>query len=248
VAVYKLIDTDEDRDANPEPFGLIRLDGRRRPAFFTLQQAVGRLSGFFHVERERWDEVGQIRLDQDGQTTTVLFARLPYPQLAEVPATSPDAKLVSMWGDEVELNSENGLYRIELSPALCTQPIGDYCMIGGTTYYLIQAADITRPTPTSSPTATAIVLPTATASLTPSSTPTENALVSSSSGPVITPAAKSTPTSNPQPRQSPEISPTPVPPAGRSDSGPSTLLLGVFACGLAFGIFFSWRALIKRVK
>jgi hypothetical protein len=35
VAIYKLKDTEDDRQANPEPFGLVRLDDTRRPAFTT---------------------------------------------------------------------------------------------------------------------------------------------------------------------------------------------------------------------
>jgi hypothetical protein len=36
IAIYKLKDTADDRAANPEPFGLIRADGSRRPAYHHL--------------------------------------------------------------------------------------------------------------------------------------------------------------------------------------------------------------------
>ena len=141
VAVYKLKDLESDREANPEPFGLLRMDGSRRPAFTTYQVAVRYLSGVRHAERRRWDEVGQIRLDQGAYTTTVLFSRLPAPKQAVVPATGGEAVLVDMWGEKKEtLRPENGTFTIDLPPALCTQPIGDYCMIGGSTYYLVQPA------------------------------------------------------------------------------------------------------------
>ena len=53
VAIYKLKDTEDDRQANPEPFGLVRLSGSRRPAFTTYRVAVQYLSGFTAVSREQ---------------------------------------------------------------------------------------------------------------------------------------------------------------------------------------------------
>ena len=82
--IFKLQDTDSDRLANPEPFGLVRLDGSRRPAFETYRIAAQYLAGAHNAVRERWNEVGQIRLDQGDFTTTMLFARLPLPQQAQV--------------------------------------------------------------------------------------------------------------------------------------------------------------------
>ena len=139
IAIYKLKDTETDRLANPEPFGLVRADGSRRPAFSTYQVAVGYLGGVTAAQRERWNEVGQIRLLQADRSTTVLFARLPAPQVAEVVAVAETAVLADMWGTTRTITAQDGVFRIELPPALCTQPIGDYCMIGGNTYYLVQS-------------------------------------------------------------------------------------------------------------
>lgn len=140
VGVFKLQDTESDRLANPEPFGLVRLDGSRRPAYDTYRIAAQYLAGARSAVRERWNEIGQVRLDQGEFTTTVLFARLPFPQQAQVAATSDTAVLVSMTGEQRRLTAEDGFYMVELPPALCAQPIGDYCMIGGETFYLVQAA------------------------------------------------------------------------------------------------------------
>ncbi|MFN2189716.1 MAG: hypothetical protein ACK2T3_13205, partial [Candidatus Promineifilaceae bacterium] len=52
IAVYKLRDNEDDRLANPEPFGLIRADGFRRPAFDTYQVAIRQLSGAVSAERQ----------------------------------------------------------------------------------------------------------------------------------------------------------------------------------------------------
>jgi hypothetical protein len=138
VAVYKLKDTAGDRAANPEPFGLLRWDDSRRPAFDTYRVAIRLLADVRAAERERWDAVGQVRLTQPGRTTTVLFARLPDRQTARVPATADTAEWVDMWGQSETIAAEDGAFTVELPGALCLQTIADYCMIGGTTYYLIQ--------------------------------------------------------------------------------------------------------------
>ncbi len=145
MAIYKLKDTVSDREANPEPFGLVRLDGSRRPAFDAFQVAIQQMREVWGAERERWDGVGQIRLDQPQQSTTVLFARLPAPQVAEVLATAPRATIVSQTGEQQTIRPEVGVYRVELPPAVCSQSIGDYCMIGGAVFYLVQAAERTPP-------------------------------------------------------------------------------------------------------
>src|SRR3972149_1409500 len=45
-AFYKLADIPGDHAANPEPFGLVREDGSRRPAFTAFQVAANYLAGF----------------------------------------------------------------------------------------------------------------------------------------------------------------------------------------------------------
>lgn len=138
VAVFKLADVPSDRNANPEPFGLVRLDGSRRPAFDAYRVAVQQMGAVEGAERERWDAVGQIRLDQPDRTTTVLFARLPVPQQAQVTAISDSAELVTMTGERSRVRPQSGVYTVELPAAICSQPIGDYCMIGGSVFYLVQ--------------------------------------------------------------------------------------------------------------
>jgi hypothetical protein len=185
IAVYKLKDTAGDVAANPEPFGLVRMNGSRRPAFTTYQVATQYLAGMRGARRERWDEVGQVRLDQGAYSTTVLFARLPAPQQAQVAATANTAVLVDMWGTRRNITAVNGVFTVDLGGALCSQSIGDYCMIGGTTYYLVQAAGDgeappappappgnTTPAVTSPATISATTTPPATASATESGTPT----------------------------------------------------------------------------
>ncbi|MGW8318193.1 MAG: hypothetical protein ACWGPS_03025 [Candidatus Promineifilaceae bacterium] len=175
VAVYKLRDTADDKAANPEPFGLVRSDGSRRPAFESYQVAVQNLAGVESAERERWDEVGQIRMNQADQTTTIVFARLPQPQQAEITALNDTALLIDMRGVQQPITATQGIFTIDLPPARCSQSIGDYCMIGGPPFYLVQEGRMPTPTPTSTPTATATA--TATAAVTPEPSPTAVATV-----------------------------------------------------------------------
>ncbi len=253
IAIYKLKDTADDRAANPEPFGLLRADGSRRPAYHTYRVAIQHMSGVTAVYRERWNEVGQIRLDQTGQSTTVLFARLPAPQVAEVTATARTAQLVDMWGTSRRLTAADGLFRVELPPALCTQPIGDYCMIGGSTYYLVQdrpeaaaavedsAPVLPTPYPTVDQTAVAAVFPPtpvptsiATQTITPSPSPAATVL------PAATVTGEPTATgSAPHPilTDAPE---TAVAPSAAS-GWPSSYWLFSLAVLLGIGLFIVYR-------
>lgn len=176
VAVYKLKDTRDDRAANPEPFGLVRSDASWRPAFRSYENAVRFLSGFTAVTRDRWDEIGQFTFEQTGRTTTVLFARLPEEQEVEVPALAGQALLVDMYGRARDVKAEDGVYRVRLAAPKCTHTIGDYCMIGGAVFYLVQARDGRRlalgPAPAVTPTATLPATATPTITPTPPATPT----------------------------------------------------------------------------
>ncbi len=230
IAVYKLKDTEEDRSANPEPFGLVRLDGSERPAFASYRIAIDYMSETFWAERERWNEVGQIRLDQPGRTTSVLFARLPQGQQAQVIATDSLALLVDMWGTKTTISPTNGLYTVDLPPARCSQSIGDYCMIGGPLYYLVQAADVLPPTntPTHTPTSTdtPAATPTIILTITPEPTTTPEPQF------IDSPEPSRTPIANP-----PSIRPaTPVAEASEPGSLSSWLIPGAFLTLLLVGI------------
>ena len=203
IAVYKMMDTPDDRQANPEPFGLLRMDGSRRPAFRALQVAMQHLTGASQVTRERWDAVGQFRVQQQDRETTLLFARLDDAQQVEIKAIADQARLVDLRGTERWVEAQDGRYVIDLPPALCMQTIGDYCMIGGSTYYLIQALDggeppegsapvLPQPTITPTPMATATFQPTAISTVTPvprspTMSPTLPPLEKSTETPVLPP-------------------------------------------------------------
>lgn len=224
IAVYKMQDVPGDEAANPEPFGLLRVDGSRRPAFNSYQVAIRYLAGAQGARRERWDHVGQVRLDQGGHTTHVLFSRLPAPQQAEIEASANTAVLVDMWGGRRTISAQDGLFKIDLPGAPCVQTAGDYCMIGGPVLYLIQAAEggslpaappaagaPPAATDTPDPNApTEAVEPTAAAEETtvPDSTETE---AGSTAVPSTTATERATNTPRPSRTPTPEPTPTAVP-------------------------------------
>ncbi len=205
VAVYKLKDTAGDRAANPEPFGLIRWDNSRRPAFDTYRVAIRLMAGTTAATRERWDAVGQVRLSQAGQSTTVLFARLPDSQTARVPATAGEAELVDMWGERETITAADGVFTIELPGALCLQTIANYCMIGGTTYYLIQVDDEMTP----------VIRPPTTDRRPPqeggATDEASATAISPTDAPRATGTARPSPTGEPSPTQEPTVTPTSMP-------------------------------------
>jgi len=219
IGIYKLIDTPDDRAANPEPFGLLRIDGSYRPAFTTFRVAAGMLAGATRVTRDRWDDVGQVTLEQPGGRTTVLFVRVPGPRAAQVAADGPSAVLVDMWGNRRTINAQDGFFNLELPAAPCSQSAGDYCIIGGPTFYLVQGAPRDNPPPPAAvvpatETAAPTLTPTPTSTLTPAPTPPPSPSPSQAPSATTTPSPTSPPslTSTPFPTATPKPSRT-APPA-----------------------------------
>lgn len=250
IAIYKLKDTETDRAANPEPFGLVRVDGSYRPAYNTFQVATQYLAGANWAVRERWNEVGQVLINQGDHTTTVIFSRLPSAQQAQVPATADSALLVNMWGTVETITPAGGYFFINLPAASCSQSIGDYCMIGGMVYYVVQATDPNAPTvtptptetarPTDTPIPTATPEPTNTATIEPTMPPTETAPASPT--PVQPAPVTITPTAAPN---QPAATPTSAAPTGQSSSSNlSYWFIGAGVLGavvLAAGLYFNNR-------
>ena len=173
IAIYKMQDTVSILTMGPQNTINLNTLALRRPAFRALRVAMQYMGGSSEVIRERWDKIGQFRLTQQDRMTTVLFTRLADPQQAEIPAIANWALLVDLRGTRKWIKAQDGHYVIDLPPALCMQTIGDYCMIGGSTFYLIQSLDGSDPpeepppllpqpaiTPTKLPTSTTIPLPT----------------------------------------------------------------------------------------
>ncbi len=210
IAIYKMRDLPTDRQANPEPFGLLRESGSRRPAFNALSTATRYMAGVNTAVRIRWDEIGVVQLQQEGQTTTVMFTRLPQQQTIILPATAARGIFVDVYGNRrTLLPNDDGQFVIDLPGSICTQTAGDYCMIGGQPFYLVQFIDeeFTTLTPTASPTSTATATATPSPTNTPTSTPTTTPSPTATTTATINPTATSTPV----PLTTPSAAPSPQP-------------------------------------
>ncbi len=163
-----------------EPYGLLRGDNSRRPAF----DAFGVVSSYFAgVQQTHWLQLGNIyivTLDRSGETTTILWNTARTPISYNLNAIAAQALLVDERGDTQPIVA-GGVYSVQLPGATCSN--GNYCFIGGAPRLIIE---------TGSPDQRAPLLP-----LTPpTSTPTP------------TPPDTPTPTSTPPPP--PTITATPI--------------------------------------
>ena len=245
IAVYKMIDTETDEAADPEPFGLVRADGSRRPAFTAFRTAATYLAGFRGGSWERQDHVAVVVIDRGSRTTTVVWARTPEGQTAEIPARAGRALAVDVWGSARYIYPKDGNYVVQLGGADCSQG----CVLGGPPIMLVEEAPSgsgaapppaspTRPPaggadaasgPTSSPT----VRPTATATRTPTPSriptrtryPTRTRTPTPSQTPTPTATATATPSPSPtltaRPTNTPAPSATPLPTLAPTPEAPS---------------------------
>ncbi len=183
IGFYKMRDLESDR-VNPEPFGLVRLDGSRRPAFTAWQTATRYLAGFRRAKLLRRDAAGVVQVARAGGWTTVVWARGPEPVEVDVPAHAAAARLVNWRGEVRTVAATGGSYHLTLPASPCTQPANP-CLIGGETYLIVEggvssgfvpaasgASSTPAATPTPTPTPTSTPTPTPTPSPTPSPTPT----------------------------------------------------------------------------
>jgi hypothetical protein len=138
IAIYKLIDTQGDIAANPEPFGLVRSDGSLRPAFRTAQVAIQQLDDAEHVTWTDQKIVSQVVIEGRGRVARLLWSRIPQAQEAQIPALADHAIMIDMWGNETLISPDGGSYTIILYGGECQQTTGDYCMIGGPPVYIVE--------------------------------------------------------------------------------------------------------------
>jgi hypothetical protein len=219
VAIYKLRNT-PDHPESIEPFGLLRGDDSRRPAFDAFRVAATHLSGFRDVYKQQMGDVVAITFDRGGQTTTVLWTWGRAPARVRVRAVAGEALQVDEIGRTVRLAAAGGFYAVDLPGAACSDPAA--CSIGGAPRLLVeQAAAGGRvalpPPPTATPTPSAVpTAPPAPATLTATAAATATAAPSATATPSRTPAAAAavvTATASPALPSPAPASPTPAAPA-----------------------------------
>jgi hypothetical protein len=266
IAVYKWMDAG--LAPGGEPFGVLRPDGSRRPAFDAYRLVTTHYAGTVSAHENRQPLYTVVTLNQANRTTRVLWARTASAATVSLPAQAAHARLIDQTGAEQVIEPVDGQYAFTLPGARCADPL-DGCIIGGTTYLIVEDGDdvppletatppptepvtetmelastaistTTIPTDTATPPPPPIASPTFTPSPTDTPTPTET--------PTPAPTETPTPTETPPPTALPTPSPTiPVQPAGAAT--PSflpvwPLLLGMVIITILaaiIGTLFSYR-------
>jgi hypothetical protein len=136
VQVYKLRNT-ADHPESIEPFGLLRADDSRRPAFAAFQTAATYLGGFTSARQERLGDVTAVTFERGAQTTTVLWTDGTAARPVTVRAIASQALLVDLTGQMQTLAAHNGVHRLTLPGAACSG--GSPCRIGGAPRLLVEA-------------------------------------------------------------------------------------------------------------
>jgi hypothetical protein len=138
VAIYKMADVPADHAANPEPFGLVREDGSRRPAFSAFQVGSSYLAGFTEAaltERNDMDTIVTVKRGDSGWTT-VAWTRQPSPVKISVAAHTDRATLIDWNGSKQTISARDGKYEIEIAGATCTGG----CIIGGAPRLIVEGS------------------------------------------------------------------------------------------------------------
>jgi len=255
VAIYKMADVPADRAANPEPFGLVREDGSRRPAFSAFQVGASYLAGFTEASLTERNDLYTIVTVKRGEAgwTTVAWTRQPAPQKINVPAHANQATLVDWNGSKQTITAHDGQYAIEIAGATCTGG----CIIGGAPRLIVEgsigAAKIDAPsnpaanaaqatiaatpvngtiTATEVVTITATPRPTRQTTATSTATATVSATATATRMPTVTstatprPTATTTATLAPSPTTQPTTAATAQTTPAESNSLPPLLIMG----------------------
>jgi hypothetical protein len=155
VQLYKLVNSHEHPE-DVRPFGLVRGDKSRRPAFEAYRAAIDYLADFQNVELFRQGDVTVVLFYRGPEVTTVLWNWATNSRQITIQARANQAKLVDELGHVEEMTPQNGGYTLTLPPAECS---GGDCFIGGAPRLIVEQIDsnqpeffTVQPTPTIQPT------------------------------------------------------------------------------------------------
>ena len=136
VAFYKLRDS-PGGPGTVEPYGLLRADDSRRPAFDAYRVVTTYLRDYQAVQWQRLGDVYAVTFDRGEVTTTVLWTVSRDATRFTVNAIAPQATLVDERGGTQTIDASDGTYTVELPGAICTQETN--CFIGGAPRLLVEA-------------------------------------------------------------------------------------------------------------
>ncbi len=148
IAVYKWLDND--LLPHFEPFGIIRPDFSHRPAFDAYKLITTHYAGTISARTDLHPLYTVVTLDRGARTTRVLWARTEADATVSLPALAAQAQLIDQTGAGHPIEPVNGQYTLTLPRARCADKRG--CIIGGTTYLLVEDASAAPP-PAETPTA-----------------------------------------------------------------------------------------------
>ena len=137
VQQYKLTNS-TDHPEDVRPFGLVRGDQSRRPAFAAYQVVIRYLSGFEEVALYRQAGVTLLIFKRDDEAITIVWNETPTPRQVTIQAQADQAMLVDEAGHSEPLLAPNGAYHLDLPPAECS---GGDCFIGGAPRLLVETPD-----------------------------------------------------------------------------------------------------------
>ena len=222
IAVYKWLDNDLLPDF--EPFGIIRPDFSHRPAFDAYRLITTHYAGAISAREDRHSLYTVVTLDRGGLTTRVLWARTETDETVSVPALAARARRIDQTSAEQFIEPVDGQYTLILPGARCADKRG--CIIGGTTYLLVEETTGTPPpaemTETITPAPTEPPATTTNPPDTPTPLPTVTPTPSPTHTPTPSPTHTPTPTPTPPHTPTPPLTHTPTPPPTPWPSNPAT--------------------------
>jgi hypothetical protein len=197
IAFYKMRN-DYPHPESVEPYGLLRADNSRRPAFAAFRTAATYFAATQLATWQQQNDISIVTLDQGDQTTTVLWNTSATAAFFTLSAIAPQANLVDDQGNVQPLTPTNGAHIVGLPGAECSNGPQN-CFIGGAPRLVIEAGS---------------------ANLRPALSPPGNIALSTTPTPAVpnnapTPEASATPTPIPPPT----LTPTPAPPISATNAG-----------------------------
>ncbi|MGE5603416.1 MAG: DUF5722 domain-containing protein [Nitrososphaerales archaeon] len=137
VEFYKLRNS-VDHGESIEPYGLLRGDNSRRPAFAAYQVATTYLRDFRSAVREQAGPANAVTFDRGNATTTVVWTTARMATRVAVRSASTEALLVNERGAARRIRPQGGIYLVDLPAAACTNR--SECIIGGAPRLLVEQA------------------------------------------------------------------------------------------------------------